>query len=144
MTEVHDGFIAIQLRIGDGTVTISKDNIEEIKVDLLGLGLTEVQVNEVITKYGEGFLKAIGQGPVDPQEGINNVCKPVSQGGLGGKPMLEQGPLCGHNVPRVLRDGKKGKFWSCQAKDDKGTFLWKNGEGCAILDYEDGLKQMGK
>lgn len=144
MTQVHDGFIAIQLRIGDGTVTISKDNVDEIKADLLGLGLTEVQVNEVITKYGEGFLKAINQGPVDPQEGINNVSKPVSQGGLGGKPMIEQGPLCGHGVPRIKRNGKKGPFWSCQAKDAQGTFLWKSGEGCEILDYNEGLKQMGQ
>jgi len=144
VAQVHDGFVAIQLRIGDGTVTISKDNVDEIKTDLLGLGLSETEVADVIKKYGEGFLKAINQGPVDPQDGINNVSKPVDQGGLGGKPMIEQGPLCGHGVPRVLRDGKNGKFWSCQAKDEKGTFLWKKKEGCAILDYQDGLKQMGK
>jgi hypothetical protein len=43
-------------------------------------------------------------------------------------------------VPRVKREGSKGPFWSCVAKDAQGNFLWKSKEGCAILDYKKGLE----
>lgn len=51
--------------------------------------------------------------------------------------------LCpGHKEPMALRNGKKGKFWSCTAKitsgPNKGDFAWKHGEGCKPVDFEDG------
>lgn len=143
MTQSHEGFVALQVRFnGCATVTISKDNPAEIKADLLALGLSEVEAQQILDDAGQRFLAAIGQGPVDASEGIANVKKPVSQGGLGGKEVVETGPKCGHGVPRVLRNGSKGKFWSCVAKDENGDFLWKKKEGCKILDYEEGLKQL--
>lgn len=135
----HEGFVALQVRFnGCATVTISKDNPAEIKADLLALGLSEVEAQQILEDAGQRFLAAIGQGPVDANEGINNVKKE-----LGGKEVVETGPKCGHGVPRVKRTNKNGgHFWSCVAKDANGDFLWKKKEGCAILDYEEGLKQL--
>lgn len=137
-----EGFIALQVRFGGATITISKTTVEEVKADLLSLGMTEDEVGKLISDCGQKYLEAVDRGPVSVNEGIANVKKPVSQGGLGGKEVVETGPKCGHGVPRVKRLGKKGYFWSCVAKDSNGDFLWKKKEGCAILDYEDGLKQL--
>ena len=137
-----EGFIALQVRFGGATITISKTTIEEVKADLLSLGMTEEEVGKLITDCGQKYLEAVDRGPVSVNEGIANVKKPVSQGGLGGKEVVETGPRCGHGVPRAKRNGKNGPFWSCVAKDSNGDFLWKKKEGCAILDYQDGLKQL--
>lgn len=132
----YEGFVALQVKFaGCAAITISKGNPAEIKADLMALGLSEVEAQQILEDAGERFLAAIGQGPVSANEGIDNVKK-----GLGGKEVVETGPKCGHGVPRVLRNGSKGKFWSCVAKDENGDFLWKKKEGCKILDYDEGVK----
>lgn len=134
----HEGFISLQVRFGGcATITISKDNPAEIKADLMGLGLTEVEADNILKEYGQKYLDAINQGPVDANEGINNAKK-----GLNAKEVVETGPKCGHGVPMVKRNGKNGPFWSCVARDENGEFLWKKKEGCKILDYEEGLKKL--
>lgn len=138
MSQAHEGFVALKLQIGDGAVTISKNNAKEILNDLMVLGLSEVEAGEVLDLYKEGFLRTIGKGAVSVAEGVNNVTKPVSQGGLGAKPVVEQGPVCGHGVPRQKVNGKFGPFWACRAKDEQGNFLFKKKEGCAPLDIKEG------
>ncbi len=132
----HEGFVALQVRFnGCATVTISKDNPAEIRSDLLALGLSEAEADRILNDAGQRFLRALEEQP----KGNADTNKPRSNP----KPDQELGPKCGHGVPRVKRTGKSGSpFWSCQAKDNNGDFLWKTGEGCAILNYQDGLKLM--
>jgi hypothetical protein len=129
--QTHEGFVALQVRFnGCATVTISKDNPAEIKADLLGLGLTEAEADSIMKDAGRRFLAAMEDKPQ-----ADNTPGPKAA------PDQELGPKCGHGVPRAKRNNKQGgHFWSCVAKDNNGDFLWKKGEGCKILDYEEGLK----
>lgn len=130
MVEMHEGFVALQVRFnGCATVTISKDNPAEIKADLMALGLAEEEADAIMRDAGKRFLAAMEDKP----ESDN---KP----GPKAKPKQELGPKCGHGIARVKRQGANGPFWSCVAKDQNGDFLWKSGEGCKILDYDEGLK----
>lgn len=128
--EQHEGFVALQVRFnGCATVTISKDNPAEIKADLRALGLSEIEADRILNDAGQRFLKAL-------EEKKESDNKP----GPKAKPDQELGPKCGHGIPRVKRQGSKGPFWSCVAKDENGDFLWKKNEGCKILDFQEGLK----
>lgn len=128
----HEGFVALQVRFnGCATVTISKDNVDEIRTDLMALGLSREEANRILDDAGQRFLKAL-----EEQKDADN--KPRSSN----KPKVEEGPKCGHGIRRAKRQGKSGPFWSCVATDENGDYLWKKKEGCAIVDYEDGLKQM--
>lgn len=125
----HEGFVALQVRFnGCATVTISKDNPDEIRADLMALGLSREEANKILDDAGKRFLAALEDKP-QPDN------KPGPQ-----TPQGEVGPKCGHGIPRAKRQGKSGPFWSCVAKDNNGDFLWKKKEGCAIVEYADGLK----
>lgn len=129
----HQGFVALQVRFnGCATVTISKDNPDEIREDLMALGLSREEANKILDDAGQRFLKAL-----EEQKDADN--KPRSNNS---KPPAELGPKCGHGIRRAKRQGRSGPFWSCVAKDENGDFLWKKKEGCEIVDYDEGLKQM--
>jgi hypothetical protein len=130
----HEGFVALQVRFnGCATVTISKDNPEEIKADLLALGLSSADADKILNDAGRRFLEAL-----EPKEGNDNKPGPKTS-----KPAVEEGPKCGHGIRRAKRQGKNGPFWSCVAKDENGDFLWKKKEGCEpIWNYQEGLDLM--
>jgi hypothetical protein len=131
----HEGFVALQVRFnGCATVTISKDNPDEIRTDLMALGLSREEANRILDDAGQRFLKALEEQKEQPDN------KP----GPKAKPTTEYGPKCGHGVRRAKREGKNGPFWSCIAKDENGDFLWKKKEGCEIRDYNEGLEEMKK
>lgn len=129
----HEGFVALQVRFnGCATVTISKDSPDEIRADLMGLGLSREEANRILDDAGQRFLKAL-----EEQKDADN--KPRSNA----KPKSDLGPKCGHGVRREKRQGKNGPFWSCVAKNENGDFLWKTKEGCEpIWNYEEGLQLM--
>lgn len=130
----HEGFVALQVRFnGCATVTISKDNPDEIRTDLMALGLSREDANKILDDAGQRFLQALEEQKVNAADN-----KP----GPKARPDQELGPKCGHGIRRVKRQGKSGPFWSCVAKDENGDFLWKKGEGCKILDFQDGVKLM--
>lgn len=132
MQQQHEGFVALQVRFnGCATVTISKDNPDEIRQDLMALGLSREEANRILDDAGQRFLKAL-----EEQKESDNKPGPKA------KPQVEEGPRCGHGIRRAKRQGKSGAFWSCVARDENGDFLWKKKEGCAIVDYEDGVKLM--
>lgn len=132
----HEGFVALQVRFnGCATVTISKENPDEIREDLMALGLSREDANKILDDAGQRFLKALEE-PKDKEGTDDN--KPRSSN----KPKAELGPKCGHGVRREKRQGRNGPFWSCVAKDENGDFLWKNKEGCAIVDFDEGIKLM--
>lgn len=130
----HEGFVALQVRFnGCATVTISKDNPDEIRQDLMALGLSREEANRILDDAGQRFLKAL-----EEQKDADN--KPRSSTP---KKDVELGPRCGHGVRREKRQGRKGPFWSCVAKNENGDFLWKTKEGCEpIWDYEEGVRLM--
>jgi hypothetical protein len=133
VTDRVEGFVALQVRFnGCATITISKDSPQEIARDLLALGLTAQETDRILRDAGQRFLAAL-----EDKKDADNKPGPKAD-----KPAQELGPKCGHGIARVKRQGSSGPFWSCVAKDENGDFLWKKKEGCKILDYQDGLKQL--
>jgi hypothetical protein len=50
----HEGFVALQVRFnGCATVTISKDNPDEIRTDLMALGLSREEANRILDDAGQ-------------------------------------------------------------------------------------------
>lgn len=104
--------------------TTSRPTLESVIDDLTGLGLTHLEVEEIFKKTRDTLLTPEVQTKA-AEQGVSNVKKtfPV-------KSQSETGPNCGHGVPMVKRESRGKFWWACNAKDPKGTFYWKNGEGC--------------
>lgn len=118
------GFVSFQIRLRDVAFTTSRPTLDEVREDLNKLGLTNLEIEQVFDKtknllLTEEVVTRAGE------KGVDNAKK-----GLGGRPMREEGPLCGHGVP-TLKKTHNGKDWyTCQAKNARGDFLWKSKEGC--------------
>lgn len=128
MSHGDDGFVSFQIRLRDVAFTSSRSSLEEVMSDLEQLGLTPLEINEVFEKTKKTLLTS----EVVAAAGQQGVANAVA--GLPAKVVSEQGPNCGHGVPTKKQQSKGKWWWTCQAKDAKGTFLWKTKEGCAWVE----------
>lgn len=123
----HDpdvGFVSFQIRLRDVAFTASRPTLGLVEEDLRALGLTNLEIEQVFEKTKTTLLTEEVQTKAG-EKGVENARKTFPA-----KVVKEEGPNCGHGVPMTKRTSKGKDWWACQAKDAKGTFLWKNGEGC--------------
>lgn len=132
MSHGDDGFVSFQIRLRDVAFTSSRASLQEVMEDLETLGLTNLEINEVFEKTKKVLLTPEVENNAG-QRGVDNAKK-----GLPARTVKEEGPPCGHGVPTLLRTHKGKQWWTCQAKNAKGDFLWKTREGCEWVEVEVG------
>lgn len=130
MSHVDDGFVSFQIRLRDVAFTTSRADLEAVRYDLRALGLTDLEIEQVFRKTRETLLTPEVADKA-AAAGVENAKR-----GLPAREIKTEGPLCGHGVPTLKRTSKGKDWWTCQAKDAKGTFLWKNKEGCEWVPVE--------
>lgn len=109
-----------------GMFTVRADTFEEFTESLIRVGDQDV-AESVLARIRAG-LEALADGDVQST---------LAAGGI--KTTRLEDKLCpGHKVAMTLKDGKRGKFWSCNGKTASGDWAWKAGEGCKAEDFEPG------
>lgn len=130
MSDRDEGFVSFQIRLRDVAFTTSRATLAEVKEDLTALGLTSLEIDQVFTKTRDTLLTEEVVTKAG-EKGVSNAVK-----GLPARVVKEEGPPCGHGVPTIKRTHKNKDWWTCQAKNAKGDFLWKTKEGCEWVEVE--------
>lgn len=117
-----------------GMFTLRAETWDEF-VENLTVAAGEETAESLILKIKGGFEALMDVPPRTRSEAQANL----NQGGIKTTPIGGgEYKLCpGHKVAMTLKDGKRGKFWSCNGKTANGDWAWRKGEGCKAEDYTD-------
>ncbi len=126
-----------------GMFTVRAESYDEFVENLTATAGDET-AEAILAKIKDGFADLLST-PARQRRHEDDAQGKLADGGIqtsragGGATYY----LCeGHKEPMALRDGKRGKFWSCTAKiqhgPNKGDFAFKHGEACKPVDYVDG------
>lgn len=124
----------INLDYDAGMFTLRADTWEEFVEGLTKAG--DQDTAEAVLAKIHTCLENLIDTPPRPRPG--SVAQDALEKGGVSTTRLEDKLCPGHKVPMTLKDGKRGKFWSCNGKTADGTWAWKAGEGCKPEDYADG------
>jgi len=122
----------INLDYDAGMFTLRAETWEEFVEGLTKAGDQDI-AEALLTKIRTGLENLIDTPPRGRQSTAQDA---LEKGGIQTTRLVDK--LCsGHNVAMTLKDGKRGKFWSCNGKAANGNWAWKEGEGCKPEDYNE-------
>lgn len=117
-----------------GMFTLRAETWDEF-VENLTVAAGQETAEALILKIKGGFEHLMDVPPRTRSEAQGNL----AAGGIKSEPVGGgEYKLCpGHKVAMTLKDGKRGKFWSCNGKTASGDWAWRKGEGCKAEDYDE-------
>lgn len=124
----------INLDYDAGMFTLRAETWEEFVEGLTKAGDQDI-AEALLAKIRTGLENLIDT-PARPRPG-SAAQDALEKGGVSTTRLEDK--LCpGHKVAMTLKDGKRGKFWSCNGKTASGDWAWKAGEGCKAEDFAEG------
>lgn len=123
----------INLDYDAGMFTLRAETWEEFVEGLTKAGDQDI-AEALLAKIRTGLENLIDT----PPRGRGSVAQDALEKGGVSTTRLEDKLCPGHKVAMTLKDGKRGKFWSCNGKTTSGDWAWKAGEGCKAEDFVDG------
>lgn len=126
----------INLDYDAGMFTLRAETFEEFTEGLIKAGDQDI-AEALLAKIKTGLENLIDTPPRGRQSTAQDA---LEKGGVHTTRLEDR--LCpGHKVAMTLKDGKRGKFWSCNGKTANGDWAWKAGEGCKAEDFVEGTDE---